>query len=113
MRKTSVIQVVLSLILVLVAYFFVLDSIHIPNIGDEGVYIQIVRKTAESGHWLPLLTEEGIKTWRLKALFEVPHAIWMRGLESKIQELKPAMVIVHGSHIEDYYGAPKGRLTVK
>jgi len=41
-------------------------------------------------------TEEGIKTWRLKALFEVPHAIWMRGLESKIQELKPAMVIVHG-----------------
>lgn len=40
--------------------------------------------------------EEGIKVWRLKALFEVPHAIWMRGLESKIQELKPDVIIAHG-----------------
>ncbi|MDD5082594.1 MAG: glycosyltransferase family 4 protein [Dehalococcoidales bacterium] len=40
--------------------------------------------------------EEGIKVWRLKTLFEVPHAIWMRGLEQKIQELKPDIVIMHG-----------------
>ncbi|MFH1169940.1 MAG: glycosyltransferase family 4 protein [Chloroflexota bacterium] len=40
--------------------------------------------------------EEGIKVWRLRALFEVPHAIWLRGLEDKIRELGPEMVIVHG-----------------
>ena len=41
-------------------------------------------------------TEEGIKVWRLPTLFELPHAIWMRSLDSKIQELKPDIVIVHG-----------------
>ncbi|MFC2066084.1 glycosyltransferase family 4 protein [Chloroflexota bacterium] len=40
--------------------------------------------------------EEGIKTLRLKTLFELPHAIWMRGLENKLQELKPDIVIMHG-----------------
>jgi glycosyltransferase involved in cell wall biosynthesis len=40
--------------------------------------------------------EEGIQVWRLKTLFEVPHAIWVRGLESKIRELAPDVVIVHG-----------------
>ena len=40
--------------------------------------------------------EEGIRVWRLKTLFELPHAIWVRGLERKIQELKPDIVIVHG-----------------
>jgi len=43
-----------------------------------------------------LFVEEGIKVWRLKILFEVPHGIWMRGLENKIQELEPDVVIVHG-----------------
>ncbi|MDD5082497.1 MAG: hypothetical protein PHU08_03890, partial [Dehalococcoidales bacterium] len=43
-----------------------------------------------------LFEEEGIKVWRLKTLFEVPHAIWMRGLENKIQELQPDLVIMHG-----------------
>lgn len=40
--------------------------------------------------------EEGIKVWRLKTLFEMPHQIWVLGLEKKIQELKPDLVIVHG-----------------
>lgn len=39
--------------------------------------------------------EEGIKVWRLKTLFEISHAIWVIGLESKIWELKPDIVIVH------------------
>lgn len=69
MRKTSNIQVIAGLILVLLAYFFALDSIHIPNIGDEGVYIQIVRKTAESGHFLSLLDEQGIKNTKPPLLF--------------------------------------------
>lgn len=40
--------------------------------------------------------EEDIKVWRLKTLFEIPHAIWVLGLESKIEELMPDVVIVHG-----------------
>jgi glycosyltransferase involved in cell wall biosynthesis len=40
--------------------------------------------------------EEGIKVWRLKTLFEFPHAIWIRGLENKVLELEPDIVIVHG-----------------
>lgn len=39
--------------------------------------------------------EEGINVWRLKTLFEIPFEIWMRGLEKKIQELEPDLVIVH------------------
>ena len=40
--------------------------------------------------------EEGIKVWRLKTLFELPHAIRMLGFEKKIRELKPELVIMHG-----------------
>ena len=50
------------------------------------------KRTVGSGFF----TEEGIKIWRLKTLFELSHAIWMRGLERKVQELKPDIVIVHG-----------------
>ncbi len=39
--------------------------------------------------------EEGIKVWRLKPLYEIPHAIWLRSVEHKILELKPDIVIVH------------------
>jgi 4-amino-4-deoxy-L-arabinose transferase-like glycosyltransferase len=57
------------LLLGLFVYFFALDSIHIPNIGDEGVYIQIARKTSENHSWLPLLTEEGINNTKPPLLF--------------------------------------------
>ena len=40
--------------------------------------------------------EEGIKTWRLKTLFEIPHEIFILGFEKKIQELKPDIVHMHG-----------------
>ena len=40
--------------------------------------------------------ENAIRTWRLKTLFEIPHVIWMSGLENKIRELKPDIVILHG-----------------
>lgn len=42
-----------------------------------------------------LFEEEGIKIWRLRTLFEIPRAIWIRGLEDKIQELRPDIVVVH------------------
>jgi glycosyltransferase involved in cell wall biosynthesis len=40
--------------------------------------------------------EEGIKVWRLKTLFELPHAIWMLGLEKKINEINPDVIHIHG-----------------
>ena len=43
-----------------------------------------------------LLTEEGIKVWRLKTLFELPPIIWVSGVANKVQELNPDLVIVHG-----------------
>lgn len=39
--------------------------------------------------------EEGIRVWRLKTLFELPNIIWIVGLESKVQELKPDIVVMH------------------
>ncbi len=41
-------------------------------------------------------TEEGMKVWRLKTVFELPNIIWVSGLEKKIRELKPDLVIMHG-----------------
>lgn len=41
-------------------------------------------------------TEEGIKVWRLKTLLELKRKVWPAGLEKKIQELKPDIVIMHG-----------------
>lgn len=41
--------------------------------------------------------EEGIKVWRLKTLFELKRKVWAIGLEKKIQELKPDIVIMHGT----------------
>lgn len=40
--------------------------------------------------------EEGIKVLRLKTLFEIHYQPWMLGLEKKIQELKPDIVIAYG-----------------
>ena len=40
--------------------------------------------------------EEGIQVWRLKTLFELPNIIWLTGLNEKIIELEPDLVIVHG-----------------
>ena len=42
-------------------------------------------------------TEEGINVWRLKTLFKVPpRQPWLRGLEDKVKELQPDIIIVHG-----------------
>lgn len=44
-------------ILALSAYLFGLGSLYIPRNGDEWVYIDITRMTAQSGHWLPLRSD--------------------------------------------------------
>jgi 4-amino-4-deoxy-L-arabinose transferase-like glycosyltransferase len=44
------------LVLVALGYLFQLGGDHIPRNGDELVYAHIARLTAESGHWLPLVS---------------------------------------------------------
>lgn len=51
-----------GLVLSLCTYIVGLGSLHIPTNGDELVYMQITRATAESGHWLPL--ESGMPAMR-------------------------------------------------
>ena len=43
-------------VLVGLGYLFQLGGDHIPRNGDELVYAHIARLTAESGHWLPLVS---------------------------------------------------------
>jgi hypothetical protein len=45
------------LTLAIALYFFGLGSFYAPTNGDEMVYIHIARLTAESGHWLPLVSD--------------------------------------------------------
>ncbi|MEA3506849.1 MAG: hypothetical protein U9R36_05120, partial [Elusimicrobiota bacterium] len=52
-----------------IAYLYGLNSIHIPNIGDESRYIQIARMTASSGSMLPLISERGIDNTKPPMLF--------------------------------------------
>jgi 4-amino-4-deoxy-L-arabinose transferase-like glycosyltransferase len=47
----------LLLLLAAFAYVFGLDGQYAPTNGDELVYTHIARKTAETGHWLPLASE--------------------------------------------------------
>ena len=98
-----------------VAYYF------FPAVGYQEAFL--VREQSRLGHHVDVVTsdryaplvyhhykevlgrrikgvgffvEEGINVWRLKTLFELPNAIWVLGLESKIQELQPDVVVVHG-----------------
>ena len=43
-------------IAVALGYLFGLNGDHIPRNGDELVYAHIARLTAETGHWLPLVS---------------------------------------------------------
>jgi hypothetical protein len=43
-------------VLVALGYLFQLGGDHVPRNGDELVYAHIARLTAESGHWLPLVS---------------------------------------------------------
>jgi 4-amino-4-deoxy-L-arabinose transferase-like glycosyltransferase len=55
--------------LALVSYLYGLGGFHIPKIGDEAPYIQIVRLTAASGHWLPLKALPGLEDTKPPLLF--------------------------------------------
>ena len=51
------------------SYLYSLDGMNIPSTGDEGPYLQITRLTAESGHWLPLQSVEGLGITKPPLLF--------------------------------------------
>ncbi len=68
-RLTRTAAILTACVFVLLAYVFGLNSIHIPSIGDETPYLQIARVTGESGQWLPLRAEEGIKNTKPPLLF--------------------------------------------
>ncbi len=51
----SLVWVLLAIVIAL-GYLFQLGGDHIPRNGDELVYAHIARLTAESGHWLPLVS---------------------------------------------------------
>lgn len=55
--------------LALASYLYMLGGVHIPSIGDESVYAQIVRLTAKSGDWLPLASIEGLAHTKPPLLF--------------------------------------------
>jgi 4-amino-4-deoxy-L-arabinose transferase-like glycosyltransferase len=59
----------LGVALAIFAYAYGLSSISAPTIGDETLYLQIARKTAESGKLLPLLSETGITDTKPPLLF--------------------------------------------
>jgi len=40
--------------------------------------------------------EEGVRVWRLKTLFELGDVVWALGLEKKVRELGPDLVVMHG-----------------
>ena len=54
-RTRSIAWVVLAVAIAL-GYLYQLGGDHIPRNGDELVYAHIARLTAESGHWLPLVS---------------------------------------------------------
>src|SRR5271165_561924 len=57
-------------VLAVSAYFYGLDSQHIPKNGDESVYVNIARLTAASGHWLPLRAQyESMRNTKPPLLF--------------------------------------------
>lgn len=59
-----------ALLIVAFTYLYGLDEVGIPSNGDEMVYVHIARKTAESGHWLPLAADiEAVRNTKPPLLF--------------------------------------------
>ncbi len=55
--RTAVWPWLVFVLLAICVYVLGLDGQYVPSNGDELVYTHIARKTAESGHWLPLVSE--------------------------------------------------------
>ena len=59
-----------AVLLAVLTYLYGLGTVGIPANGDENVYIHIARKTAESGHWLPLASDiERVRNTKPPLLF--------------------------------------------
>jgi len=66
------------------------------DLYNPGVYFDAQDMLGPRKTGTGFFIEEGIRVWRLRTLFELPNIIWIVGLESKVQELKPDVVIMHG-----------------
>lgn len=78
----------LVLLLAAITYFYDLDGINIPKIGDEGVYIHIVRLTSASGHWLPLKAPPKMENTKPPLLFWQGLATSERGTKWTLFRLR-------------------------
>jgi 4-amino-4-deoxy-L-arabinose transferase-like glycosyltransferase len=68
-RARRLLHLAASLAAASFAYLYGLNSILAPTIGDESYYIQIARVTAGTGHWLPLVSLQGITNTKPPLLF--------------------------------------------
>lgn len=59
----------LSVAVAALTYLVGLGAVHIPSIGDEPYYLQIARRTAESGQFLPLLSDTGVTDTKPPLIF--------------------------------------------
>jgi len=75
-------------------YFYGLDSADIPANGDENVYIHIARKTAESGHWLPLAGDlSHLRNTKPPLLFWQAIAVTGHGAQWSLWRLRAPSVL--------------------
>ena len=68
-RSRETVWLAVALALTLAGYFYHLGGRNILKIGDEELYIQTARMTAEQGRLLPLLCEQGICNYKPPLLF--------------------------------------------
>ena len=69
MPRSRLLTAALGVALAVFAYVYGLSSLNAPTIGDETLYLQIARKTAESGKLLPLVSDTGITDTKPPLLF--------------------------------------------
>ena len=82
----------LGFLLAGLAYLYHLDSLHIPNIGDESRYLQIARATAASGALLPLRVDAGLDATKPPLLFWQGIAATDRGHAWNLWRLRLPLV---------------------
>lgn len=78
-----------ALLLIAFTYLYGLDEVGIPSNGDEMVYVHIARKTAESGHWLPLAADiEAVRDTKPPLLFWQAIATTDGGRDWSLERLR-------------------------
>jgi len=74
--------------------FVVTSDRYNPYVYEGGAAKKVLGERIKSAGFF---NEEGIRVWRLKTLLELKRKVWPIGLEKKIRELKPDIVVMHGT----------------